>query len=70
MSRFRLYSYDCKNCNEKFEWTVDSQVAEAPRCQVCDSTNVQRAINATAGYTGDCGSASVRPRNVFKRSKS
>lgn len=66
MSRFRMYDFNCKNCEAKFEYTVDSQVAEKVRCPYCDSGNVERVLSPI-GYTGDTGSASVRPKGIFKR---
>lgn len=71
MSRFRLYDFDCKNCNQAFEYTVDREQQEEIHCPYCDSSNVSKAINAHAGYSGDTGGASQRPRGAgsFKRRK-
>lgn len=58
---YKYYDFRCTKCETVFEALVgDNEAGTCPKCG--DSEYVERSAVAAAGYTGDTGSASVKPR--------
>lgn len=74
MAKYRVYDWMCRDCAHVFEETsdvADLDYQSEVMCPHCETRNCERLPNAAAGYQGNFGSASTRPKGAgsFARNK-